>query len=96
MSVDLEGEVLEGVAVLDRVGRVGLGQVKDTWVLADAVVLDVTLANCRHVEKTVEKIRRPVEVGGTVRDVPAEAAHSLERATELVGQVTDDSLTGGV
>lgn len=84
MSVYLESEVLEGVAVLDRPGGVRLCQLENTRVLAHAVVLNGTLANLGHVEETVQEISRPVEVGRSVGDSPAVAAHALERTAELV------------
>jgi hypothetical protein len=96
MSIDLKSEVLQGVAVLDGIGGVGLGQLKYTRVLADAVVLDVSLTDGGHVKKTVEEVAGPVEVGRAVGDSPAVAAHTLKRATELVRWVANHSFAGSV
>jgi hypothetical protein len=50
----------------------------------------------RKVENTVEEIRSPEGVGGTVGDIISEHAHGRKRSTDLVGQVADDSLGGCV
>jgi hypothetical protein len=84
VSVHFKSEVLKSVAVLDRPGRVGLGQLENTRVLADTVVLDSALSDLGHVEETMKEITSPVEVGGAVGDSPAVAAHALERTAELV------------
>lgn len=84
MSVYLESEVLKGIAVLHRPGRVRLGQLENTRVLAHAVVLDMALSDLGHVQKTVKEITSPVEVGCAVGDGPSMAAHALERTAELV------------
>jgi hypothetical protein len=59
-------------------------------------VLNVALTNLGHVQKTVEKIGCPVEVGGAVGDSPAETAHSLERTAKFVRQIANHSLASGV
>jgi hypothetical protein len=96
MSIYFKSKVLQGVAVLHRVGRVGLGQFEDSRVLAFTVVLHMALTNFGQVKETVEEIGRPVEVGGTVGDSPAETAHSLERTTNFIRQIANHSLAGGV
>lgn len=92
VGINLESEVLKGIAVPRGPSSVILGQADDAGVLALAVVLYDTLTNLGNVEQTMEKVRSPVEVGGTVRNVVAEHAHTLEGAAELVRQVADDGL----
>ena len=93
VGIDFKSKVLEGVAVPYSIGRVVLRKRHDTRVLAlVTVVLNNTFTDLGHVEQTVEEIRSPVEVGGTVGDVVAKHAHALEGLAELVREVTDDSL----
>jgi hypothetical protein len=96
MSICFKSKVLQGVAVLHRVGRVCLGQFEDSGVFSGAVVLHVALANLGQVQKTVKKIGCPVEVGGAVGDSPAETTHALERTAKLVRQITNHGLVSGV
>jgi tRNA U54 and U55 pseudouridine synthase Pus10 len=95
VSVDLESKVLERVAVSDGPCGVCLGKLEDTRVFGGrAVVLDNTLADLGDVKEAMEKVRCPVGVCGTVRDVVAKHAQAIQRLTDLVGQVTDDSFRG--
>jgi hypothetical protein len=92
VSIDLESKVLERIAVADGPCGVCLGKLEDTRVFGGrAVVLDNTLANLGDVEEAMEKVRCPVGICGTVRDVVAKHAHAIQRLADLVGQVTDDS-----
>ena len=82
MRVDLESEVLESVRVAYSLSRVGLRKGKDTGVLVGAaVVLDDSLADLGDVQKAVQKVGCPVEVGGAVGDVVSEHAHALQGTT---------------
>jgi hypothetical protein len=95
VSVDLESKVLERIAVPDGPCGVCLGKLEDTRVFGGrAVVLDNTLANLGDVKKAMEEVRCPVGVCGTVRDVVAKHAQAIQRLTDLVGQVTNDSFRG--
>lgn len=85
VSVDFEREVLESIRVADSFAWVRLGKSKDARVLGRvAVVLDDAFTDVGDVEKTVQKIGCPVEIGGAVGDVVAEHAHALERTSENV------------
>lgn len=96
MGVDLQSKVLEGVAVPNRPARVGLRHADNTRVLAGGVVLDDTLANARNVQESVEQVRCPVEVSGTVGDIVAKTTQALERTAELIRQIADHGLGGSV
>jgi hypothetical protein len=97
VSVDLESEVLEGIAVANGLSRVGFSKLKNTGVfVCAAVVLHDTLTNLGDVEKAVEEVRGPVKVSSAVGDVVAEHAHALEGTTDLIGEVADYGLRGGV
>ena len=97
VRIDLERKVLEGVRVADSLARIGLSERKDTRVLrCIAVVFDDALTDIRDVQKAVQKIGGPIEVGGAVGDVVAEHAHALQWTAENVGAVADDGFGGGV
>jgi hypothetical protein len=97
VSVDLKSEVLEGVGVANSLSRVTFSKSQHTRVLISAaVVLNDTLTNLGNVKKAVKEIGSPVEVGGAVRNIVSEHAHSLEGTAELVGKVADYGLRGSV
>ena len=97
MSVNLKSEVLQSVGVADSLCGVGFSKSKDTGVLVcAAVVLNNALSDLGDVEKTVKKVRGPVEVGCTVGNIVAEHAHALQRTAEDVTAVADHCLRGGV
>jgi hypothetical protein len=79
MGVSLKSKVLKSVAVPCSVSGVVLRERDDSRVLLFllvVVVLDDTLTDLRDVENTVEEIRRPEGVGGTVGDIVSEHAHA--------------------
>lgn len=97
MSIDLESKVLQGVAVADGKSGILCGHLDDTRVLGlVAVVLNDALADLGDVKKSVEEVRCPVEVCGTVGNIIAEHAQSAQRTADLVGEIADDSLGGGI
>lgn len=85
MGVDFEGKVLKAITVPRSICRVLLGKLKSTGVSVLAVMLNNAFANIGDVEKTVEKVRGPVEVGSTRGDSVTVHAHALERTAEFVG-----------
>lgn len=95
IGISLESKVLERIAVPHRLLGVILGKLETLVVLA-SIVLYNTLTDLGDMKKTVEEIRGPVEICGTVGDVITEAAHALERLAGLVRQRADDSLSCGV
>lgn len=85
VRIDLESKVLKGVGVSDGLVGVGFCESQDAGVLVcAAVVLDDALADLGDVQKPVQKVRGPVEVGRAVGHVVAEHAHALQRTAEDV------------
>jgi hypothetical protein len=90
MRVDFESEVLESVRVANSLSWVGFCEGEDTGVLVGAaVVLDDTLADLGDMQKAVQKVGSPVEVGSAIGDVITEHAHALQGTAENVRRVAD-------
>lgn len=92
---DVDGEVLQRVAVNHTQACIVLGEVEDLSVVL-RVVLDLAEGDGRHVEGAVEQVGGPEGVELGVGDVVAQAADGGQRAADLEGQRADDGLLGGV
>lgn len=91
MGVDLEGKVLDRVAVPDGICRVLFRKLKGIGEVL-AVVLQDTLTDLGDVQQTVHQIGSPVAVGLAVGDVVAEHAETLEWLAGLVRKIANHSL----
>lgn len=92
---DVNGEVLQRVAVDDGVGGVVLCELEGLGVVL-GVVLDGALGDEGHVEDAVEEVGGPEGVELGVGDVVAQAADGSQGAADLKGERADDGLLGGV
>jgi RecB family endonuclease NucS len=72
-----------------------LGECQAIGVLI-CIVFDSVLANSRKMVESVKKIRGPVEVRLGIGDGVAEAAHCLERTTDLIRKRTNDGFRRGI
>lgn len=95
MSISFKSKVLDSVAVSYGKSGIVLGQIDNTRVLFSLfayVVLHDTFANGWNVEETMDEVRSPEVVSGTVCDIVAVHAHGFKGLPNLVRQVTDDRL----
>lgn len=95
VSPNVNGEVLQNIGVNGALLGLLLGLAQSIVVVLSVVVNDA-LADLRDVKDTVEQISGPVGVELGVGDSVAQTTDGGKGLADVEGEVTDDSLGGGV
>lgn len=95
ISPNINGKVLQCVAVDDALGGVGLGKSNSISVVLSEVI-DSLLADDGDVQDPVEKVGGPESVQLGIGDSVAQIADRVEVAADLEREGADDCLGGGI
>lgn len=92
---DVDGKVLQGIAVDDTLGRVGLGEGKSISVVLGEMINSL-LADGGDVENSMEEISGPEGVQLGVGDGVTQVADTVKVAADRERERADDGLSGGI